>query len=187
MQDDPRNLEPLYATPWPDGVPWCQASIPDATRLVSLAEAAVAAGHRGPENRFRLGLAEYRAGRFCRRSDEHRNRSRNCRRAIMARWSRSTRPCWPWPTTGWARPMSPGATRRDRTHRLAGHREMARYPGLVPAQRLPRAETRGDRADHRQAGAGDPWLCKRRGEAYAKLGQTDKAHVEFRAADVVSQ
>ncbi len=188
MQDDPRNLEPLYASAV---ARWCAlvpGSIPDATRLVSLAEAAVAAGHRGPENRFRLGLAEYRAGRF-------REAIRRAQESLAELPKGDDGPL-----------VAINAAVLAMAHNRLGQADESRRRldaiGRIDwrvIEKWPDIQDWFQRSDFlvlkREAielitgkpAPGDPWLCKRRGEAYAKLGQTDKAHVEFRAADVVSQ
>ncbi len=64
LDDYGRTTEFLFASALARGCALVPGSVADTGRLVALAEPAVAAGQPGPERLFRLGLAEYRAGRF---------------------------------------------------------------------------------------------------------------------------
>ncbi len=166
---------------------WCAlvpGSVPDPGRLVSLAEQAVAAGHRGPERLFRLSLAEYRAGRYeqaVRRAREslgglpaggdgplaaidaavlamahHQlGQSDEARRRLeeIARIDWRAVERWPDPQAWWQR-SDFLVLKREATELLTGK---------------PLAE--------------DPWLHRRRGEAYDQLGHASEAEAEVRAAD----
>jgi serine/threonine protein kinase len=169
---------------------WCALlpeSVPDPTQLVSLAEQAVAAGHRGPEHRFRLGLAEYRAGRF----EEAVHRARESLADL------------PPGDVGEMAALN-AAVLAMAHHRLGQTAEAARRLETVvhndwrAIERWPDPQAWWQRSDFlvlkREAielitgkpAPEDPWLRKRRGDAYAKLGQTAKADAELHAADVAA-
>ena len=188
MLDDPRNGDSLFASAV---ARWCAlvpGSVPDAARLVSMAEPAVAAGYRGPENRFRLGLAEYRAGRF--------------QEAIRrARESLAELP------KGEDGPLAAlnAAVLAMAHHRLGQTADTRRQLDAIRRIDWRAIEKWHDIQDWWQrsdflvlkreaielitgkSAPDDPWLRRRRGEAYAKLGRTDKADVEFRAVGVATQ
>ena len=159
----------------------------DAARLVSLAEPAVAEGHGGPENRFRLGLAEYRAGHF----------------QEAVRRARESLAELPQGDHGPLAAMN-AAVLAMAHHGLGQTTEARRRLDTIGRIDWRAIEKWSDTQDWWQRSdflvlkreaielitgkpaPDDPWLRRRRGEAYAKLGQTTKADVEFRASDVAA-
>jgi serine/threonine protein kinase len=186
LDDYGRTTEFLFASAV---ARWCAlvpGSVPDPGRLVSLAEQAVAAGHRGPERLFRLSLAEYRAGRF----DEAVRRARESLASL------------PEGDNGPVAAID-AAILAMAHHRLGQTGEARRRLDEIAGidwraiERWPDPQAWWQRSDFlvlkREAielftgkpPADDPWLRRRRGEAYAQLGQTLKAEAELRAADAV--
>jgi serine/threonine protein kinase len=166
---------------------WCAlvpGSVPDPGRLVSLAERAVAAGQRGPERLFRLSLAEYRAGRFA-------EAVRRARESLAA-----------LPEGGHAPLAAIDAAVLAMAHHRLGQTveaqrrldEIARIDWRA-VERWPDPQAWWQRSDFlvlkREAielltgkpPSDDPWLRRRRGEAYEQLGQAPEAQAELRAAD----
>jgi serine/threonine protein kinase len=182
--DDSRTGDSDFAS---DIARWCALApgiVPDAARLVALAEPAAFRHDHGPERLFCLALTEYRAERFdeaIRRAREsmtglpkehqgpipaldeavlamahHKLRHTNEAKAHLDEISRidwRSIEGWPEPQNWW-----------QRSDFLVLKREAIELLTGKPAPE-------------------DPWLHRRRGEAYTKLGQSSKADAEFRAAE----
>jgi serine/threonine-protein kinase len=178
-----RTTEARFAT-WV--ARWCAlvpGSVPDAQRLVHLAEKAVAGRHREPRPLFHLSLAEYRARRFM-------ESIRHARESLTVVKDEDKAPLG----------AVDAAVLAMAHYRLGQASEAARQIQVIAAidwqavERWPDAQDWWKRSDFlvlkREAielvtgkpAPDDAELRRRRGRAYAQLGQTAKAQAEFQAA-----
>jgi tetratricopeptide (TPR) repeat protein len=182
--DDPRTGDAGFASAV---ARWCAlapGSVPDASRLVTLAEPAAARNAHGAEQLFRLGLAEYRAAHF----DQAVRRARESLAAL------------PKGDSG------PLAALDATVLAMAHHKLGQNAEATVQLDAISRVDWRSiegwpepqawwQRADFLvlkretiglltgKPAPDDPLLHRRRGEAYTKLGQSSQADAEFRAAE----
>ncbi len=161
---------------------------PEPARLVEMAGRAVLAGHTGAQERFHLALANYRAGRF----DEAVRQAEQSLAAV-----RDGEPGLYGPLDETVLAMA--------LHRLGRGDDAARRLDSINRLGWDTLEKRTEPQDwsscadfltlRREAvetitdkpAPDDPELRRRRGRAYALLGQAAKAEAEFRAADAAGR
>ena len=178
-----KRVDPIVASELARCCAIAPGVVPDAQRLVALAQRAPVLGHTGPLRSFSLGLAEYRAGRY-------EDVVRHARESLAS------------DTGGETGPLGAlnGALLAMAQFRLGRHEEARRWLDKInrldwrSVERWPSPESWWQRSDFlvlkREAvglitgkpAPDDPWLREERADAYTRLGEPAKAEAELQAA-----